>query len=64
MSLKREGRLFSKNTSLCKLERGRIGIDICPVLKGEKDMLTHKIETPVNGGCNSDGPKVAKFLVG
>jgi len=22
-----------------------------------------KIEVPVNGGCNSNGPKVAKFLV-
>ena len=64
MSLKREGRLFSKNTSLCKLERGCIGIDTCPVLKGENNVLKHKIETPVNGGCNSNGPKVAKFLVG
>jgi hypothetical protein len=27
-------RLFIKNTALCKLERGRIGCDACPVLEG------------------------------
>jgi hypothetical protein len=27
-------RLFSKNIALCKLERGRIGCDACPVLEG------------------------------
>jgi hypothetical protein len=27
-------------------------------------MLTHRIEAPVNGGRNYNGPKVAKFLVG
>ena len=64
MSLKREGRLFTKNTGLCKLAKGCIGTDTCPVPEGEKNVFTHKLEAPVNGGCNSDGPKVAKFLVG
>ena len=27
-------RLFIKNTALCKLVRGRIGCDACPVLEG------------------------------
>ena len=27
-------RLFSKNTALCKLVRGRIGCDACPVPEG------------------------------
>ena len=31
---KRELRLFTKNTALCKLERGRIGCDACPVPEG------------------------------
>jgi hypothetical protein len=26
--------LFIKNTALCKLERGRIGCDTCPVPEG------------------------------
>ena len=26
--------LFNKNTGLCKLERGRIGADACPVPEG------------------------------
>jgi hypothetical protein len=27
-------RLFTKNTGLCELGRGRIGSDACPVLEG------------------------------
>ena len=27
-------RLFTKNIALCKLERGRIGCDACPVPEG------------------------------
>ncbi len=27
-------RLFTKNTALCKLVRGRIGCDACPVPEG------------------------------
>ncbi len=64
VSLKRGERLFSKNTGLCKLERGCIGTDTCPVPEGEGNAFTRRPEAPVNGGCNSDGPKVAKFLVG
>ncbi len=33
-AVKRPRRLFSKNTGLCKLERGRIGPDTCPVPEG------------------------------
>ncbi len=32
--------------------------------KGEKWTFMRKFKTPVNGGCNSDGPKVAKCLGG
>ena len=31
---KRGLRLFTKNTGLCELVRGRIGSDACPVLEG------------------------------
>ena len=34
-SLKRGERLFPKNTGLCKLVRGSIGTDTCPVPEGE-----------------------------
>ena len=60
-------RLFSKNIALCKLERGSIGCDACPVLEGYLMGLSSEkllIEAPVNGGRNYNGPKVAKFLVG
>ena len=33
-TMKRLMRLFSKNTCLCKLARGSIGTDTCPVLEG------------------------------
>jgi hypothetical protein len=33
-AVKRPNRLFTKNTVLCKLERGRIRNDACPVLEG------------------------------
>ncbi len=59
VSLKRGGRLFSKNTGLCKLERGCIGIETCPVPESEGNAFSRSPEAPVNGGCNSDGPKVA-----
>ena len=60
-------RLFTKNIALCKLVRGRIGCDACPVLEGYLMKLASAkllIEAPVNGGRNYNGPKVAKFLVG
>ena len=60
-------RLFTKNTGLCQRESGRIQTDACPMLEGQEEGLAQaklRIEAPVNGGRNYDGPKVAKFLVG
>jgi hypothetical protein len=34
VAIKRWLRLFTKNIALCKLARGRIGCDACPVLEG------------------------------
>ena len=34
-AVKRPNRLFTKNTVLCKLARGRIRNDACPVLEGQ-----------------------------
>ena len=70
--MNRPRRLFTKNTGLCKVERRSIGADACPVLEGEEESLALasvkiakvRIEAPVNGGRNYNGPKVAKFLVG
>ena len=59
--------LFTKNIALCKLVRGSIGCDACPVPEGKLMGLASAkllIEAPVNGGRNYNGPKVAKFLVG
>ena len=42
----------------------RIGSDACPVLEGQEERCKLRIEAPVNGGRNYNGPKVAKFLVG
>ncbi len=64
VTLKKGGRLFTKNTRLCKIVKWRIGSDTCPVLEGENEVCKHGLKAPVNGGRNSDGPKVAKFLVG
>ena len=64
---KRLWELFIKNTALCKHESGRILCDACPVLERQRSWLAQAklaSEAPVNGGRNSDGPKVAKFLVG
>ena len=36
-AVKRPNRLFTKNTVLCKLERGRIRNDACPVLEGQTE---------------------------
>ena len=57
-------RLFTKNTALCELVRGRIGSDACPVPEGQGEGSGPRTEAPVNGGRNYNGPKVAKFLVG
>jgi hypothetical protein len=57
-------RLFIKNTGLCEVARRRIGSDACPVPEGQEEGCKLRIEAPVNGGRNYNGPKVAKFLVG
>ena len=67
--MKRLKRLFNKNTGLCEVARRCIGTDTCPVLEGQEEGLALqcaklRIEAPVNGGRNYNGPKVAKFLVG
>ena len=68
VSVKRLKRLFNKNTGLCEVVRRCIGTDTCPVLEGQEEGLALdaklRIEAPVNGGRNYNGPKVAKFLVG
>ena len=64
---KRPKRLFTKNTGLCKAVRRRIGSDACPVPEGHEEpsaQAKRRIQAPVNGGRNYNGPKVAKFLVG
>ena len=66
-AVKRPNRLFTKNTVLCQHESGSIRNDACPVLEGQKEESAQakpRIQAPVNGGRNYDGPKVAKFLVG
>ena len=60
-------RLFTKNTGPCEPATGSIWTDTCPVLEGQEELSEQskrRIEAPVNGGRNYNGPKVAKFLVG
>jgi hypothetical protein len=60
-------RLFTKNTSPCEPATGSIWTDTCPVLEGQEELSEQskqRIQAPVNGGRNYNGPKVAKFLVG
>ena len=60
-------RLFTKNTGLCEPAMGSIWTDTCPVLEGQEEssaQAKRRIQAPVNGGRNYNGPKVAKFLVG
>ncbi len=45
-----------------------MGADACPVPEGQGSWLESfdsklTTEAPVNGGCNYDSPKVAKFIV-
>ena len=64
---KRPKRLFTKNTGLCQAARRSIGSDACPVPEGHEERSARakpRIQAPVNGGRNYNGPKVAKFLVG
>ena len=44
--MKRPRRLFSKNTALCELVRGRIGCDACPVPEGYVEGLSLLGEAP------------------
>ena len=47
--------------------RRRIGSDACPVPEGHEEpsaSAKRRIQAPVNGGRNYNGPKVAIFLVG
>jgi hypothetical protein len=39
-----------------------IGSDVCPVLEVEKERCEMRIESLVNGGCNYNNHKVAKFI--
>jgi hypothetical protein len=64
VSWKGKKRLFNKNTWLCKIEKWSIGSEACPVFEKSNGVWKHKVKLQINGGCNSDGPKVAKFLGG
>ena len=58
--------VYQKHRSLQSRKR-RIGADACPVPEGQEERSASaklRIEAPVNGGRNYNGPKVAKFLVG
>lgn len=55
-------RLFLKTQGSAILKKVRIGPDVCPVLHSELERCWPRIEAEVNGGCNYDDPKVAKFL--
>ena len=62
------GGLFNKNTGLCKLVRGRIQAEACPVPEGHVREFPPQggllsIEAPVNGSSNYNCSMVAKFLV-
>ena len=39
VATKRPKQLFNKNTGLCKLVRGSIESDVCPVLEGQWEKL-------------------------
>ena len=44
---KRGWRLFIKNTALCKLVRGSIGCDACPVLEATEPKLSRKASSEI-----------------
>ena len=61
------GDCLSKTQVSAEVVRRRIGSDACPVPEGHEELLAsakQRIQAPVNGGRNYNGPKVAKFLVG
>ena len=58
---------LSKTQDSAEVVRRRIGSDACPVPEGHEEpsaQAKRRIQAPVNGGRNYNGPKVAKFLVG
>ena len=58
---------LSKTQDSAEVVRRRIGSDACPVPEGHEELSARakqRIQAPVNGGRNYNGPKVAKFLVG
>ncbi|MBA0826051.1 hypothetical protein Goarm_010944 [Gossypium armourianum] len=63
----RHGRLFTKNTGLCKVVRPCIGADACPLSEGQGNcdlMIGEPVtEAPGNGGRNYNGSKIVKFIV-
>ena len=58
---------LSKTQDSAEAVRRCIGSDACPVPEGHEEpsaRAKRRIQAPVNGGRNYNGPKVAKFLVG
>ena len=61
------GDCLPKTQDSAEGESRRIGSDACPVPEGHEEpsaQAKRRIQAPVNGGRNYNGPKVAKFLVG
>ena len=59
--------VYQKHRTLLKPKGDGIGSDACPVPEGHEERSAQakpRIQAPVNGGRNYNGPKVAKFLVG
>lgn len=44
------------------IEKQIIMSDTCPVLEVKKDRFLLGMESPINGSCDSNGSKVAKFI--
>jgi len=59
---KGNGDCLLKTQESANFKKSRIGSGVCPVLHSEKERCWPRIEAEVNGGCNNDDPKVAKFL--
>ena len=65
--MERSKHCLSKTQDSAEAARRRIGSDACPVPEGHEELSARakqRIQAPVNGGRNYNGPKVAKFLVG
>ena len=57
------GDCLTKTQVPAQVARRRIGADACPVPEGQEERCKLRIEAPVNGGRNYNGPKVPKSLV-